>query len=218
MRHATGFYTLNPIIMRKRTIWLVLSVIIVGIVGYAINGPYFYPTTVALGTCHYDWTSPTSYSSRASPMETVTFTVGEAEVRVCYSRPSARGRTIYGENEGLVRYGRYWRTGANEPAMIFTNKPLRIGDVAVPAGRYSLYTFPGREAWEVVVNESTFHWGVPYTRGLEAQEVGRTTVPVDSLNQFVEQFRMQAVEESGTHLELAWGDISVRVPLQEGDE
>lgn len=200
--------------MRKRLGWLALAIMLVVIIGYAVNGPYFYPTTVALGSCHYDWTSPTSYAPRASPMETVSFKVGEADVRVCYSRPSVRGRIVYGENEGLVRYGQYWRTGANEPAMIFTNKPLRIGEVAVPAGRYSLYTFPGPEAWEVVVNGSTFHWGVPYSQSLKSQEIGRTTVPIDSLDQFVEQFSMRPIEQNGTHLALAWGEISIQVPLQ----
>lgn len=205
--------------MRKKKLWLIVGIFLLVLIGYAINGPYFYPTTVALGSCHYDWTSPTSYMSRVSPMEEVTFQVADANVRVCYSRPSARGRTIYGEQEGLVRYGRYWRTGANEPTMIFTDQALQIGDVSVPAGRYSLYTFPGPDAWEVVVNGSTFHWGVPYTRGLEAQEIGRTTVPVDSLGSFVEQFRIQPVTQSGnTALQLAWGAIGVSVPLRAGGE
>ena len=48
--------------------------------------------------------------TRPSPDDIVTATVGGKKVTVEYSRPSKKGRQIFG---GLVPYGQPWRTGAS---------------------------------------------------------------------------------------------------------
>ena len=51
-----------------------------------------------------------------------------------------------------VPYGKLWRTGANEPTVIFTPVALDIAGVKVAPGKYSIYTVPGEKEWEVIVN------------------------------------------------------------------
>src|SRR5690349_11479076 len=85
---------------------------------------------------------------RGSPLDSLSFKVGSADVKVCYGRPSAKGRTMIGGE--AVPFGKLWRTGANEPTMIHTTGPLTIAGVAVPAGSYSLYTVPGPKTWSVI--------------------------------------------------------------------
>ncbi len=77
---------------------------------------------------------------RQSPLDSVTFTAGGKTVKLCYGRPSARGRKMIGGE--LIPYGKLWRTGANEPTVIFTPVALDIAGVRVEPGKYSIYSVP----------------------------------------------------------------------------
>lgn len=93
-----------------------------------------------------------------SPKATVTQKIGLTEVTISYSRPSMKGRQVFG---GLVPYGELWRTGANECTVLKTTGPLAIngGDQVLPAGEYAVFTIPGEEAWQVVFNKNAKQWG-----------------------------------------------------------
>ena len=78
---------------------------------------------------------------RKSPLDSVSFTIAKQPVKVCYGRPSSRGRVMLGGKD--VPYGKLWRTGANEPTIFFTPIPLKLAGLQVPPGVYSLYTVPG---------------------------------------------------------------------------
>ena len=93
--------------------------------------PYWMPTSIALGPCGRDWTSPTSYGPKASPMREVEFSVGESNGKLCYGSPGVRGRKIFGV---LVPWGELWRTGANEPTRLFVNGPVTVAGIP-PAER-----------------------------------------------------------------------------------
>ena len=82
--------------------WLILGVVLTTVTAFIVTGISLVPTTVALGPCLKDYTSPNSYGVRASPLGSVSFAVDGHPVRVCYGRPSARERAVFG---GLVRYG-----------------------------------------------------------------------------------------------------------------
>lgn len=149
-------------------------------------------------------------AERPSPLESVTFTVGPAQVKVCYGAPSMRGRTIFGE---LVPYGQLWRTGANEPTMIHTSAPMTVAGVAVPAGVVSLYTVPMASGeWEVVLNRSTQQWGSEggYEQ-IKGQEIGRGKAAVTALMAPVEKMTFRV---EGSALLLEWERMSVRIPLE----
>lgn len=75
-----------------------------------------------------------------SPATSITQMVGLTEIELEYSRPSMRGREIFGN---LVPYDKIWRTGANENSVISFSTSVKIGDSTVPAGKYSIYTIPG---------------------------------------------------------------------------
>lgn len=94
---------------------------------------------------------------RVSPLDSVTFRVAGVDVKICYGRPSARGRTMIGGSS--VPFGKIWRTGANEPTLLRTPVALTIAGVPVPAGTYSVYTVPGEAEWEIIVNRSYSQWG-----------------------------------------------------------
>jgi hypothetical protein len=153
--------------------------------------------------------------TRKSPLDSVSFTVGGKTVKVCYGRPSLRGRQMLGGE--AVPFGQIWRTGANEPTMIHTTSPITVAGLKVPAGSYSLYTVPGRTEWEVIVNRSTTQWGEEsgYTDEVKKQEIGRAKVSAESLSAPVETFTIKADPASGDAkaLVLEWEKTRVRIPL-----
>lgn len=154
-------------------------------------------------------------ATRKSPLDSVSFAVGSSEVRVCYGRPSLRGRKMVG-GEG-VPYAKIWRTGANEPTMIHTTGPIAVAGIRISAGSYSLYTVPGPKEWDVIVNRSITQWGEEsnYTDAVKAQEVGRAKVKSEGLSAPVETFTIRPERTSGDAqaLVLEWEKTRVRIPV-----
>jgi hypothetical protein len=154
---------------------------------------------------------------RKSPLDSITFTIARKPVKVCYGRPSARGRSMLGAS---IPFGKLWRTGANEPTIFYTPVPLRVAGLDVPPGVYSLYTVPGAKEWEVIVNRATAQWGheSQYTDEVKAQELGRAKVKSEALKAPVETFTIKAepAGNTGAVLLLDWEKTRVRIPVQAG--
>jgi hypothetical protein len=151
---------------------------------------------------------------RSSPYDSATIAVGDGAAKVCYGRPSLRGREMIGGE--AVPYGRLWRTGANEPTIIHLNVPARIAGMDVEPGSYALYTIPqpGLE-WTLIVNRSTSQWGHEsrYSADVEAQEVGRASVPAETLDDTVEQLTIRPADR-GEGLYLEWQNTRVLIPIE----
>lgn len=118
-----------------------------------------------------------------------------------------------------VPYGQLWRTGANEPTTIIATGGLEIAGIQVPAGRYSLYTVPGPETWEVIVNRATSQWGLEseYTDAVKAGELGRAILPSESATPAVERLSLTVQPGEGSadrrELILEWESTRVRIPV-----
>jgi Protein of unknown function (DUF2911) len=153
---------------------------------------------------------------RQSPLDSLTFTAGGQTVKLCYGRPSARGRKMIGGE--AVPFGKLWRTGANEPTVLFTPVALDIAGIKVGPGKYSIYSVPGEKEWQIIVNRSTSQWGheSTYTKEVEAQEVGRGKAPVQKLDKPVETFTIVPHPAPGEvqHLYLDWETTRVVVSVK----
>jgi len=100
--------------------------------------------------------APEDKSKRPSPPAKVTANVGGATVTIDYSRPSMKGRKIFG---GLEPYDKVWRTGANEATTFEASKDVKIEGQALPAGKYALFTIPGENEWTIIFNKTASQWG-----------------------------------------------------------
>ena len=153
---------------------------------------------------------------RKSPLDSLTFSVAQKEVKVCYGRPSSRGRVMLGGAD--IPYGKIWRTGANEPTIFFAPVPLKVAGLSVAPGVYSLYTVPGPREWEVIVNRSTSQWGEEsnYTPAVKAQEVGRAKVKPEVATPPLETFTIRAepAGNKGASLVLEWEKTRIKIPVQ----
>ncbi len=131
-----------------------------------------------------------------------------------YSRPSKNGRGIFGE---LVPYGRVWRTGANEATTFSTNQALNIAGKTLPAGKYTLWTIPNADNWQVIFNKRMYSWSINMEGEASrdpADDALEVTAPVEQTSKVVEQFTINVVDSAVPTLEFVWDRTKVSVPLK----
>lgn len=94
---------------------------------------------------------------RISPPDTVSGMIGKAHISIAYSKPSVKGREIWG---ALVPYDAVWRAGANEATTFETDKDIRVQGQLLPAGQYSFFVIPVKDKpWTVIFNKTAKQWG-----------------------------------------------------------
>ena len=143
-----------------------------------------------------------------SPTDSINTSVAGAAVAVRYSRPSTRGRAIFGN---VVPWNQVWRTGANQATVFETSADLVMAGTPVPAGKYSLWTLPSPGGWKLIVNKNTGQWGTDYNA---QYDLARLDMTVEQLPQPVERFTI-GIEPKGNGgvLRLEWEKTRASVPL-----
>ena len=147
-----------------------------------------------------------------SPSAKIMQTVGLTDVTVEYSRPSMRGRTIFGD---LVPYDKLWRTGANQNSMITFGDDVTIAGQKVKAGSYAVFTKPGQTSWEVIFYADTNNWGTPQNWD-DSKVAAKTTVEAYTMPMDVESFTMSidALHNNGATLGIIWEKVYVGVAFE----
>lgn len=169
----------------------------------------------AQGLACQPMTDRMAVAGRASPYDSADIHVGGQVARICYGRPSSRGRTMIGGD--AVPYGQLWRTGANEPTTLHLPFRAEIAGMRVEPGTYSIYTVPGLDSWLVILNRSTSQWGHEnaYTDAVRAQEVGRGMVGAEKLSDPVETLTIHDDARGGaSFIILDWENTRVRIPIK----
>lgn len=97
---------------------------------------------------------------QASPLGVVGQTIDGTTMTVEYSRPSVRGREVFGE---LVPWNVVWTPGANWATTFETDKDMKLNGVEVPAGEYSVWAIPRPDRWLMMLNPEPriFHFAKP---------------------------------------------------------
>jgi hypothetical protein len=152
-------------------------------------------------------------AERPSSLDSIAVQLGGGTIKLCYSRPSARGRKIMG---GLVPFDQPWRLGANEATSINVPFAAEIGGVRVEPGTYTLYAIPGASKWQIVVNRGVQRWGVPIDKDVRAGDVGAGTVTTESLGAPVETLTLKfgPAVSNATELVVEWEKTRVRIPIR----
>ena len=134
---------------------------------------------------------------------------GPSRMIIDYGQPHARGRTIFGE---LVPYGEVWRLGANWATTLMLDVDMRIGDLDVARGEYTLFLVPREDGGELIVSAETRQWGTDYDPSLD---FGRTAVRRRELPETVQSLTItlepvfpqeEGAVPSGS-LRIAWGRV-----------
>ncbi len=155
------------------------------------------------------------YTKSHSPAAVVTISLSGADISVNYCQPYKKGRLIFGTEESgaLQPYGKYWRVGANEATLFSTTKNLIINDQPLKAGKYSLYAYPDKDSWQIVLNSDFDRWGMPAPE--PEMDVVKTTVAASNDAPLAEQFHLELNTVDSTHLNMVlhWDQTMVTVPI-----
>lgn len=146
---------------------------------------------------------------QASPGATLTQRVGLTDVSISYSRPSMKGRKIFGE---LLPYGQIWRTGANAATKLTFSDEVTLEGKKIPAGEYSLFTIPGADEWTVILNKNPKAGTAEYK---QEEDAARFTVKPIKLPTKIETFSISFADVTPTSafLDLAWENTLLRLKM-----
>ncbi len=141
-------------------------------------------------------------SKRPSPPAEVSGTVEGTDITINYSRPSVKGRTIFGE---LEPYGKVWRTGANEATTFEVSNDVEIEGQPLPAGKYALFTIPTEDEWTVIFNKTPEQWGA-YDYD-EAEDALRVEVTPEETNEPTEMLTFEVGDDGA--VTMMWANTAV---------
>jgi hypothetical protein len=147
----------------------------------------------------------------ASPACTLKQHVGLTDIEIDYSRPSVKGRDIFG---GLVPYGQVWRTGANQATKIIFSTPVKLNGTEVPAGTYALMSIPGKDEWTIIINKGAEQWGAyKYDEKADVARIKATPIKIDrSIDTLA--IDIGEIKDDSSVLKIVWDKTIVPVKLE----
>lgn len=145
-----------------------------------------------------------------SSTQTIKQDFGMGIIAVTYSRPNSKGRKIFGD---LVPYNKLWRTGANAATKINFTDAVEFGGKKLDSGTYVLYTIPGVDTWEIILNKGLGNWGTDGYK--EGQDVIRFKVEPVKVKPVTETFTIQFanIKPEQCELQLAWAKTVVPITI-----
>ncbi len=137
-------------------------------------------------------------------------TIGDVGITIIYYSPAVRGRVIWG---GLVPFDNVWVTGAHRATNIEFNGDVVIGGVKIAAGKYALFTIPGKEEWTIIINKN---WDQHLTDNYnQKDDIVRVKVKPETEAKNQERLRY-VIETDGAktgEVVVYWEKIEVSMPI-----
>jgi len=127
-------------------------------------------TTIFLGLVLTLFTLPTAQAQRIKKSQKagITQTIAQTNISIDYYRPVARGRELFGK---LVKYGKVWQPGANNATVFETSDDILVEGQKLSAGKYSLWSIPGKTDWVFIFSNDWDVWHTEYPEGSDALRV-----------------------------------------------
>ncbi len=167
--------------------------------------------------CIFLWSSfyfsQTLKTPTLSPFSQITQEIGLTEISLEYSRPSAKGRTIFGE---LVPYDKIWRTGANASTKTTLIESAHIGGKPIQPGTYALYTIPGKEAWTIIIHTNIKLRSIAGDAYNPADDLFRFEIKPQRIDNYIETFTIQFadIQSNSLNLQLVWENTLANIPIE----
>ncbi len=145
-----------------------------------------------------------------SPTQIIKQDFALGSIELTYSRPSIKGRKIFGD---LVPYNAVWRTGANAATIIKFNDAVEIGGKKIDTGSYALYSIPNDGSWEIILNKGITNWGSDGYK--QTEDVVRFKVNTMKMKEAAESFTMQFanIKPESCELQIMWDKTAVAIPI-----
>jgi hypothetical protein len=141
-----------------------------------------------------------------SPAGSVSQDLGICNVKVEFSSPGVKGRTIWG---GLVPYGEVWRAGANNATVITFSDAVKIAGKDLPAGSYAFFAIPGPKTWTLILSRNAKQWGA-YSHKTEEEALRWEATPTAlAVPQEYLRYGIEVAGPDTLKVELAWEKLGV---------
>lgn len=162
---------------------------------------------LGLGLMHAEIKAQGITFPQPSPTATVSQNFATSKIELSYSRPSAKGRKVFGD---VVPFGKFWRTGANGATTISFGEDVKINGVDVKAGKYGLVSFPGETEWILVITKDLNVNNADAYK--QENDVVRITVKSESMKDFTETFTIDInnIKNDACDIILKWETTQVR--------
>lgn len=149
---------------------------------------------------------------QSSPKSTINQVVGLTDVKVEYSRPSAKGRKVFGD---LVPFEKLWRTGANENTTITFSDDVTIKGKLLKKGKYAIFTTPNSDTWEIIFYSDTDNWGIPENWN-ENKVAFKTNIDVIPLQNTLETFTIgiNNLTNTSATLDISWDKAAISLQFE----
>ena len=147
-----------------------------------------------------------------SPFSKISQQVGLTDVTLQYSRPSAKGRIVFGE---LVPFDQVWRTGANAATKITFKEVAKIGGKTIQPGEYAIYTIPSKDLWTIIIYSNTSLRSIAGGAYKPSNDVFRFEITPKKIN-YVETFTCQfsKVKTNALMLDIVWENTLISIPIE----
>lgn len=148
-----------------------------------------------------------------SPAATVTQGIGLGKATIEYSRPSLKGRKIFGTP--LAPYTQVWRTGANKIPNLTLTQEVEIEGNKVAAGTYGIFTIPTENEWTIILSKNPNQWGAYDYK--QADDLLRFKVKADKLTKTEEHFTMEFSDFTPTSAKVVirWENTQVKFGISQ---
>jgi len=142
-----------------------------------------------------------------SPMASFSQNFATSKIEVSYSRPSMKGRKIFGD---VVPFGKLWRTGANGATTISFGEDVQINGAEVKAGKYGLLTIPGEANWTVIITKDLTVTSADSYK--QENDVTRFAIASNKLGAMIQTFTIEVsnISNNEADIEIKWENTLVK--------
>ena len=165
---------------------------------------------------------------RDSQRQEITQIVGDTRISIVYHRPNTKGRPMWGcqaknvvpktnyEEPCLVPYGQVWRTGANENTTFEVSNDVKINGQNLPAGKYGLFSIPGKDEWIIVFSKTNNAWG-SFSYDATKDQLRVTVKPQMGEIQETMSLGFENIKATSADIAIRWEKIRVPFTIDIGD-
>lgn len=162
------------------------------------------------GHAHASAVKADTVKKKSIPQEEHAY-IGETHIEILYTAPAVRDRVIWG---GLVPYDEVWVTGAHRATSFEIDRDFQIGDKKIPAGKYAVFTIPGRDRWILILNKKwNQHLADEYDMKDDVLRIEVTPIKLPAVQERL-NYSITELSEREAILSISWETLRIGVALK----
>ena len=143
-----------------------------------------------------------------SPAATISQVVGVTKISIDYSRPTLKGREIFGK---LIPFDKVYRTGANGSTKIETTGDIKVQGQVLKAGKYSIMSIPNQANWTIIFSKNLSVTEATYVASDDVLRVMARPQDISMVESFTIDF--SDVKDDAAMMNISWEKTKVSIAI-----